>query len=58
MIADENASIRNIATDIHHGVDAKIEVIIDIDDLKHLERIVKGVRKIQGVREVQRLKGL
>ena len=32
-----------------------IDVILDIADLKHLEQIIKGVRQIPGVHEVQRL---
>ncbi len=56
VVSDENANIRNISTEIEHGVAAKIELILDIEDLKHLERIVRGVRQIQGVREVQRIK--
>ncbi|MEO8725586.1 MAG: bifunctional (p)ppGpp synthetase/guanosine-3',5'-bis(diphosphate) 3'-pyrophosphohydrolase [Acidobacteriaceae bacterium] len=58
VISDENANIRNISTAIQHGVDAKIELILDIDDLKHLERIIRGVRQIAGIREVQRIKKL
>jgi GTP diphosphokinase / guanosine-3',5'-bis(diphosphate) 3'-diphosphatase len=35
-----------------------VEIVADIADLKHLERIVTGVRKIPGVRDVQRLQKL
>jgi (p)ppGpp synthase/HD superfamily hydrolase len=34
---------------------ANIDVILDIADLKHLENIINGVRKIPGVHDVQRL---
>jgi hypothetical protein len=30
-------------------------VVLDIADLKHLESIIAGLRKIAGVHEVQRL---
>ena len=33
-----------------------MDIVADIADLKHLERIVSGVRKIAGVRDVQRMK--
>jgi len=29
--------------------------VIDIEDLNHLQRIVTGLRKIPGVRDVQRI---
>jgi hypothetical protein len=32
--------------------------VADIYDVKHLERIMKGIRKIAGVREVSRMKKL
>jgi (p)ppGpp synthase/HD superfamily hydrolase len=34
---------------------ANIDVTIDIEDLKHLERILAGLRKIPGVHDVQRV---
>jgi len=30
-------------------------VVIDIQDVKHLERIMAGLRKIPGIHDVQRL---
>ncbi len=54
VISDANTNIRNIEakTAEEH---ATVELVADIADLKHLERIVTGVRKIPGVRDVQRL---
>src|ERR1035438_571840 len=34
---------------------ASVEIVLDISDLKHLEQIMAGLRKIPGVHEVQRL---
>ena len=34
---------------------ATVDIIIDIADVKHLERIISGVRKIAGVKDVQRV---
>jgi (p)ppGpp synthase/HD superfamily hydrolase len=34
---------------------ASVEIVLDISDLKHLEQILAGLRKIPGVHEVQRL---
>ena len=57
IISDANTNIRNIEAktgDSH----ATIDVIIDIEDLKHLERMITGIRKIPGVRDVQRVQKL
>jgi len=35
-----------------------VDIVVDIADLKHLERILTGVRKIPGVRDVQRVQKL
>jgi GTP pyrophosphokinase len=57
VISDANTNIRNIETKIGDG-HATIDVIIDIEDLKHLERMITGIRKIPGVRDVQRVQKL
>jgi len=55
VISDDNTNIRNIEA---RSADAQatIDVTIDTEDLKHLERIVAGLRKLPGVRDVQRQK--
>jgi GTP pyrophosphokinase len=35
---------------------ASIDITIDIEDLKHLERIVSSIRRIPGIIDVQRTK--
>ncbi len=57
VISDDNTNIRNIETRTGDG-NATIDVVVDIEDMKHLERITTGIRKISGVREVQRVKKL
>jgi GTP pyrophosphokinase len=54
VISDENINIRNIEARTANS-QATIDVVIDIEDLKHLERIVGGLRKIPGVHDVQRV---
>ena len=54
VISDTNTNIRNIEARTGNGR-ANIDVVLDIADLKHLENIINGVRKIPGVHEVQRL---
>jgi guanosine-3',5'-bis(diphosphate) 3'-pyrophosphohydrolase len=54
VISDTKTNIRNIEARTANG-QANIDVVLDIADLKHLETIIAGVRKIPGVHDVQRL---
>jgi GTP diphosphokinase / guanosine-3',5'-bis(diphosphate) 3'-diphosphatase len=54
VISDSKTNIRNIEARTGNG-QASVDVIMDIADLKHLENIITGVRKIPGVHDVQRL---
>ena len=54
VIGDAKSNIRNIAAHTANS-QASVEVVLDIADLKHLELIIAGLRKIPGVHEVQRL---
>ncbi len=54
VIGDAQSNIRNITAHTANS-QASVEVILDIADLKHLEQIIVGLRKIPGVHEVQRL---
>src|SRR5215467_2778366 len=57
VISDDNTNIRNIEARTADS-QATIDVVIDIQDVKHLERIMAGLRKIPGIRDVQRLSKL
>jgi len=54
VIGDAHSNIRNISAHTSNS-QASVEVVLDISDLKHLEQIIGGLRKIPGVHEVQRL---
>ncbi len=54
VISDTKTNIRNIEARTSNG-QANVDIVLDIADLKHLENIVTGVRKIPGVHDVQRL---
>jgi GTP diphosphokinase / guanosine-3',5'-bis(diphosphate) 3'-diphosphatase len=54
VISDTKTNIRNVEARTYNGR-GNIDVILDIVDLKHLEDIISGVRKIPGVYDVQRL---
>jgi GTP pyrophosphokinase len=54
VVSDDNTNIRNIEARTADS-EATIDMVIDIEDVKHLERIMFGLRKIPGIRDVQRL---
>ncbi len=57
IISDQDTNIRYIGATTAE-THATVDIVIDIADLKHLERIIGGVRKIPGVRDVQRIQKL
>jgi len=57
VISDDNTNIRNIEARTGDG-HATIDVVMDITDMKHLQRIVGGIRKLPGIRDVQRVQKL
>jgi GTP diphosphokinase / guanosine-3',5'-bis(diphosphate) 3'-diphosphatase len=54
IIGDAKSNIRNIAAHTANS-QASVDIVLDISDLKHLEQIITGLRKIPGVHDVQRL---
>src|SRR5579863_6943636 len=58
VISDDNTNIRGV--DIHHddNGEAIIEFVVEAEDLRHLNRMVLGIRRVQGVRTVQRTQKL
>ena len=57
IISDAKTNIRNAEANTAED-HATVDIVADIADLKHLERILAGVRKIPGVRDVQRVQKL
>jgi guanosine-3',5'-bis(diphosphate) 3'-pyrophosphohydrolase len=55
LISDESTNIRNISSKPTGDRQANIDLVVEIEDLKHLERIISGLRKIPGVHDVQRI---
>ena len=53
-ISDAETNIRNIEARTGNG-QATIDAVVDIEDMKHLQRILNGLKKIPGVRDVQRV---
>ena len=54
VISDTQTNIRDISARPSNGR-ANVDVVLEIADLKHLQRIIDGVRQIPGVYDVQRL---
>jgi len=54
IISDDGTNIRNIEARTGNS-QATIDVVIDIEDVKHLNSIISGLKKIAGVRDVQRV---
>ncbi|MGA8160361.1 MAG: bifunctional (p)ppGpp synthetase/guanosine-3',5'-bis(diphosphate) 3'-pyrophosphohydrolase [Acidobacteriaceae bacterium] len=54
VISDENTNIRSMETHPRETGDALIEFVVDAEDVRHLTRLVQALRRLPGVREVQR----
>jgi GTP pyrophosphokinase len=53
-IADINTNIRNMEAHTDPGRHARIDMTIEIDDMKHLEKVIKSLRGVDGVIGVER----
>jgi guanosine-3',5'-bis(diphosphate) 3'-pyrophosphohydrolase len=54
VIAEEKSNIRGIEARSEAGRGGEIQVVVEIEDVKHLERILRRLRAIPGVRHVRR----
>jgi GTP pyrophosphokinase len=54
VITDQKSNIRNIEAHTAN-TQATIDIVLDIEDVGHLQRIITGLRKIPGVHDVQRV---
>ncbi len=57
-ISDENTNIRSVDIRRDENGEAIIEFIVEAEDVNHLNRIVLGLRRISGVRTVERTQKL
>jgi GTP diphosphokinase / guanosine-3',5'-bis(diphosphate) 3'-diphosphatase len=53
-IADLNTNIRNMEARTDVGQNARLDMTVEISDLKHLERVIKSLRGVDGVLGVER----
>jgi GTP pyrophosphokinase len=54
IISNDNTNIRSVETRDANNGEAIVEFVVDAEDLRHLNRMVLGLRRLPGVREVQR----
>jgi GTP pyrophosphokinase len=54
VISDENSNIRNIEINRDETGEAIIGFLVEAEDLRHVNRMVLGLRRVNGVRAVQR----
>jgi GTP diphosphokinase / guanosine-3',5'-bis(diphosphate) 3'-diphosphatase len=53
-IADINTNIKNMEARTDEGAHARIDMTVEINDLKHLEKVMKSLRGVEGVLGVER----
>ncbi len=58
VISDENANIRGVEINHDESGEAIIEFVVEAEDVRHLGRMVLGLRRVSGVRTVQRTQKL
>ena len=54
VISDDDTNIRGVDIRRDENGEAIIEFIVEAEDLRHLNRMVLGLRRVSGVRDVQR----
>ena len=54
VISDENTDIRAVDLSRDDEGEAIIEFVVEAEDVRHLNRMVLGLRRVEGVRQVQR----
>jgi GTP pyrophosphokinase len=58
VISDDNSNISNIDIRKDENGEAVVELISEAEDLRHLNRMVLGLRRVKGVRAVERTQKL
>ncbi len=54
-IAGVNTNITSFEARTGEGAPARINMTVEISDLKHLEKVIKTLQRVQGVRAIERL---
>jgi GTP pyrophosphokinase len=54
VISDDNTNIRRVDTRQSKDGEAIVEFVVDAEDVRHLNKMVLGLRRVPGVSSVQR----
>ena len=54
VISDDGTNIRGVDSKPTGDAEAVVEFILEAEDMRHLNRLVSGLRRVPGVRDVQR----
>ena len=54
VISDDGTNIRGVDSKAGTGAEAVVEFVLEAEDVRHLTRIVTSLRRLPGVRDVQR----
>ena len=54
VISDDGTNIRGVDSKAGTGAEAVVEFVLEAEDVRHLTRIVTSLRRVSGVRDVQR----
>jgi GTP pyrophosphokinase len=54
VISDDGTNIRGVDSKAGTGAEAVVEFVLEAEDMRHLTRIVNSLRRVSGVRDVQR----
>jgi GTP pyrophosphokinase len=55
-VAEERTNIKNVEAQTFDTADAKIVMVLSVSDRKQMERVMSRIRRIKGVREVERIR--
>ncbi len=58
VISDDNTNIRGVEIRQDENGEAIVEFVVEAEDVRHLNRMVLGLRRVEGVRAVQRTQKL
>ena len=58
VISDDDTNIRGVDTRPSENGEAAVEFVVEAEDVRHLNRMVLGLRRVPGVRAVQRTQKL
>jgi GTP pyrophosphokinase len=55
-VAEEGANIKSVDARTYEGAEATIGMVVEVRDSQHMQKVIGRLRRISGVRDVQRLR--